>query len=186
MLKLTNGVWMVTAYLTATEFRNITNLQTEEYSDAQINQMINAATVEIDLKTGRTWQGVTTVTNEYYDGDGTTELKLNKTDIASVSALSIDSNYDGNFVSITTTQLIVYPEGRVLLDVARYSPAVGSFTKGNKTVKITYTYGTSAPTDFVKNLCSMIVLQQLRPEQNLAETIDKRISLIRANSTSSI
>jgi hypothetical protein len=173
-------------YLTATEFRNITNLQTEEYADTQLNQMINAATVEIDLKTGRTWQAVTTVTNEYYDGDGTTKLKLNKTDIASVTALSIDSNYDGTFVSVDPTQLIVYADGTILIDVARYSPTVSSFTKGNKTVKITYTYGTSAPTDFVKNLCAMIVLQQLRPEQNLAETIDKRISLIRANSTSSI
>jgi hypothetical protein len=44
---------LVTAYLTATEFRNITNLQSTEYSDTQLNQMILSATVEIDKQTGR-------------------------------------------------------------------------------------------------------------------------------------
>ena len=180
---------MVTVqYLTATEFRNITNLQSSEYSDTQLDQLIDASTVELDLRTGRTWQGVQTATDEYYDGDGTTELWLKQKDIGSVSALSIDNDYNGTFTSVTTSYLITYTDiGKVVLDTARYSAIeVSSFTKGNKTVKVTYTYGNAVPTDFVKNLCAMMVLQQLRPEPAQNEMIERRISLLRANSINSI
>jgi len=178
---------MVVAYLTASEFRNITNLQTEEYSDMQLNQMILAATVEIDLRTNRTWQGATTVTDEYYDGDGTTELILDHPDVSSISSISIDEEYNGTYVSVTKTYCIVYSkEGRIVLDNVRYTPEVTSFVKGNKTVKITYVYGNSVPDDFVKNLCALMVLQELRSDQKLQDLIDKRISLLRANSIKSI
>lgn len=171
------------AYLTATEFRNITNLGSAEYADAQLTQMILAATSEIDLRTGRTWQGLTTVTDEYYDGDGTNELILNHTDIGTISALSIDDNYDGTYVPVTPSYVMVYSnEGKIIIDSVRYTPEVDVFVKGNKTVKITYTYGNSAPTDFVKNLCALMVLQELRSDEKLQEIIDKRISLLRANS----
>ena len=179
---------MVTQYLTATEFRNVTNLQSSEYSDTQLNQLLLAATVEIDTRTGRTWQGVQTKTNEYYDGDGTIELWLKNTDIASVTALSIDENYTGTYTSVTPGRVIIYAkQGRLVLDVVRYSNIEAEcFTDGLNTVKVTYTYGNATPDDFVKNLCAMLVLQQLRPEQNLSEMIDKRISLLRADSISSI
>ncbi len=171
------------AYLTATEFRNVTNLGSSEYADAQLSQMILASTSEIDLRTGRTWQGEQTVTDEYYDGDGTTELHLNHTDVNSVSALSIDKNYDGNYVSVTPSYVLIYSsEGKLVIDSVRYTPEVDVFVKGNKTVKITYKYGVSAPTDFVKNLCALMVLQELRADEKLQEIIDKRISLLRANS----
>jgi hypothetical protein len=175
-------------YLTATEFRNITNLQSAEYSDAQLDQLLDAATDELDLRTGRTWQGVQTVTDELYDGDGTNEFYLKQTDIGSVTALSVDKDYTGSFTSVTTSYLVVYPDiGLVVLDTGRYSSTeVESFTKGYKTIKVSYTYGNASPTDFVKNLCAMIVLQQLRPESSQAEMIEKRISLLRANSISDI
>ena len=179
---------MVIAYLTSSEFRNITNLDDSEYSDTQLAQMIDAATVEIDLRTGRTWQEIKTKTDELYDGDGTNELWLKQKDIGTVSALSIDSDYNGTFTSVTTSYIITYNSiGQVVLDVARNSAIeVSSYTKGHKTVKITYTYGNANPTDFVKNLCALIVLQQLRPEPVQLETIDRRIDLLRANSISNI
>lgn len=180
---------MVTVqYLTATEFRNITNVQSAEYTDSQLDQLIDASTVELDLRTGRTWQGVQTVTDEYYDGDGSNELWLKQKDIGGVSALSVDDDYDGSFTSVTTSYLITYTDiGKIVLDTARYSAIeVSSFTKGNKTVKVSYTYGNAVPTDFVKNLCAMMVLQQLRPESVQNEMIDKRISLLRADSIKSI
>lgn len=175
---------MVIQYLNASEFRNITNIQTEEYSDTQLDQLLMAATSEIDLRTGRTWQEVTIVTNEYYDGDGSDTLILNHTDLVEITELNIDKNYDGTFVSVDTDYVIVYErEGRIVLDNVRFTPEVSSFTKGNKTIKITYTYGNDFPDDFVKNLCAMIVLQQLRPDEKLESMIEKRISLLRINST---
>lgn len=171
-------------YLTATEFRNLTNLQSTEYSDTQLNQLISAATAEIDLVTGRTWQGVATATNEYYDGDGTTELQLKQVDIGAVSAISVDEDLNGTYTSITPSYVLVYAsEGKLILATVRYSAIEATeFTKGNKTVKVTYTYGNSAATDVVKNLCALMVLQELRPEAQLKETIEKRIGLLRANS----
>jgi hypothetical protein len=175
---------MVTAYLTATEFRNVTNLQSAEYSDTQLNQLILAATVEIDKRTGRTWQGAQTVTNEYYDGDGTDELQLNQVDISSLDALSIDENYDNDYVSVTTSKVITYADAGVLIiDSGRFTDVeVPVFTKGYKTVKVSYKWGNTTPDDLVKNLCALIVMQELRPEAQLSETIQKRISLLRANS----
>ena len=174
-------------YLTATEFRNVTNLGSSEYSDAQLNQMLLAATAEIDLRTNRTWQGATTVTNEYYDGDGSEELILNHPEVTSISSLSIDEEYNGTYVSVTPTYLMIYSnEGRIVLDNVRYTPEVTAFVKGNKTVKITYVYGNTTPNDFVKNLCALMVLQELRSDQKLQDLIDKRISLLRANSIKSI
>lgn len=179
---------MVNQYLTATEFRNVTNLQSAEYSDVQLDQLLLAATVEIDTRTGRTWQRVTTVTDEYYDGDGTEELWLVNTDIVSVTSLGIDDGYNGTYVSVTPSAgiMIYSKQGRIVLDSDRYSLTVDEFTKGRKTVKITYTYGNSEPDNLVKNVCAMMVLQQLRPEQNLSEMIDRRIGLLRADSISSL
>lgn len=174
---------MVIQYLNASEFRNVTNIQNEEYSDAQLDQLLVAATSEIDLRTGRTWQEVTTVVDEYYDGDGSDTLILNHTDLVEITELNIDKNYNGTFVSVDTDYVIVYErEGRIVLDNVRFTPEVSSFTKGNKTIKITYTYGNDFPDDFVKNLCAMIVLQQLRPDEKLESMIEKRISLLRINS----
>ena len=179
---------MVTAYITATEFRNLTNLSSNEYSDAQIEQLILSATVEIDKRTGRTWQCETTVTNELYDGDGTNELDLNQVDIIAISSIEIDKNYDGSYVSVDPDYALVYSKrGGVLLDSERNSGIeVDSFVKGRQTVRVTYVYGHSAPDDLVKNLCALLVLQQLRPDQNLEKVIENRISLLRANSIKNI
>jgi hypothetical protein len=175
---------MVTQYLTATEFRNLTNVQSAEYSDAQLNQLILAATVEIDKMTGKTWRGVQTVTDEYYDGDGSNELQLKQVNVTSLDALSIDIYYNGTYVPITTSYVLVYSDvGTLILDNVRQNGLEASvFAKGNKTVKVSYKHGFVAPDSLVKNLCALIVLQELRPESQLQESIDKRISLLRANS----
>ena len=170
-------------YITATEFRNRTNLQSAEYTDAQLEQLIDEATDEIDFKTNRTWQGTVSLTDEYYDGDGKTELWLEKGDVSSIDALSIDEEYDGNYVSVTTSKVLLYEdEGYIVLDTARYSNIeVEQFTKGNKTVKVSFTYGNSTPTEFVKSLCALMVLNDINPSTDLQERIDKRINLLRTN-----
>jgi hypothetical protein len=157
---------------------------TLENSPSYIQKALDLGfSVEIDLRTNRTWQASTTISNEYYDGDGTTELELNHPDVSSISAISIDKEYNGTYVSVTPSYIMIYAkEGRIVIDNVRYNPEVTSFIKGNKTVKVTYVYGYSAPDDFVKNLCALMVLQELRPDQKLQDLIDKRISLLRANS----
>ena len=173
---------MTTRYATATEFRNNTNIQSSEYSDTKVEQALDSATEEIDLRTGRTWQGAQTVTDEYYDGNGYDFLYLDHPDVQSITALSIDENYDGNYESINTSHIILYESlGKIVLDHVRYSTiAVDYFVKGHDTVKVSYTYGIATPTWPVKQLCILMALQLLNPEVNLTESINRRIGLLRA------
>jgi len=158
---------MVTRYASATEFRNETNMTSAEWSDTQLEQMLDNATVLIDKRTGRTWQAVGTVTDELYDGDGTTQLWLERGDIQSVTALSINENFVGTFTSVTPSFVRIYSdEGLIELDVENESSIeVDSFTKGPQTVKVSYTYGFATPTDDVKELCIMMVEQKLNPTE---------------------
>ncbi len=175
---------MTTRYATVTEFRNITNLGSSEYSDTKIGQLLDFATEIIDARTGRTWQGSQTVTDEMYDGNGESFFYLDQVDIASVSALSIDEDYDGTFVDIDLSDILLYDEiGKLVLDVAREpSIAVEAFTKGNQTVKVSYTYGGALPTNNVKELCINIAWNELNSTPELVSRINQRLALFRANS----
>lgn len=171
---------MVVRYASADQFRNETNVGTEDYTDDQLEQMIEEATVAVDKRTGRTWQGVQTATNYLYDGNDSTELVLDHVDIGSVTAISIDDDLDGNFTTVTPSYVIVYSdEGRVVLDSNRYpSLEVTRFTKGHKNVKLTYTYGSALPTEQVRRLCIMMVQDMLNPTDLLSARIDKEVALL--------
>jgi hypothetical protein len=129
-------------YATIAECRNYTGVAITDVADAAMQEYIDSCTAIIDFKCGRTWQGQYAISNELYDGDGTTTLYLKRRDIRSVTALSIDDDYDGTYTTVTATYVAVYPEtGRVELNTNVYSPQVSAFTQGFQTVKISYTYG---------------------------------------------
>ncbi len=174
----------VVPYATATEFRNVTNIGTDEYSDVQLAQILDVATVMIDRDTGRTWQGVTTVTDELYNGTGESFFYLNQVDIGSVSALSVDEDYDGTFTSVTVSKIIVYEEiGKVVLDIARNSDLeVDAFTKGLETIKVTYSYGSATPTDDVKQLCIDVALNMVSPSPERVTKVNTQMNMLKANS----
>jgi len=176
---------MTEQYATATEFRNVSNLGSEEYADTALDQLLDAATTEIDARTGRTWQGIQTETDELYDGNGQTYLYLNQVDIQSITALSVNEDLDNTFTSITTSYIRVYSDiGRIELDVENSDSAnlieVNNFITGPKTVKISYTYGFATPTDDVKNLCILMVEQRITSLPERGEEIIRRINRLRA------
>ena len=133
------------SYCTVTDIRNFSNVSTQEFSDTAVQQMIDRATQFIDMRTGRTWQGTNTVTNEYYDGDDTDLLWLNQSDIKSITALAIDQSGDNvTYTTVTVTYANCYPEGYIVLN--RSLAEVNLFKAGSKTVRISYTNGAANTT----------------------------------------
>lgn len=170
-------------YLAASDVRNFTNIGSEEFSDAQLSAMITQATNLIDYKIGRTWQGTSTATDQLYDGDGSTILFLDHLDIGTLSALSIDDDFDGTYTTVTASYALVYgSEGKLVLDTERY-PAiqVDRFTKGRKTVKATYTYGNTTIPETVKRLALLIVSNNIKMDEKRQAEIDKLYEALSTN-----
>ena len=174
---------MTTRYASAAEFRLETNIGSDEWSDSSLEQLLDEATELIDTRTGRTWQGVQTVTDEYYDGNGETFIYLDQIDIQSVTALAIDDDADGTYTSITLDYTRFYDDiGRLELDTENSDSSqieVDSFTKGPKTVKVSYTYGNATPTSEVKQLCMMLVEQRINPTEMGKAEVDRRLKELR-------
>jgi len=177
-------------YVTVDEFRYETNVQSGEWEDHKIEQFLKAATVDIDNRTGRTWKGVQTVTDEYHDGDGKTFLYLDHKDIQSITALGVDDDFTGNFTTVTTAYTRYYSDiGRLELNVETSDAAtieVSSFAKGHKNVKVSYTYGNSTPTADVRDLCIRMVQYRLNPTPELMEEINKKIQELRVDDLESV
>ena len=160
-------------YCTVSDVRNWTNVQSEEFSDTQIDMFIRGATADIDARTGRTWQGIATASNELYDGNGSKWLKLDRIDINSVTYLGIDDDDDDVYTEISSNWYDVYlPEGIIKLNA---SSSVGTFTLGNQTVKVTYTYGHDSVPDDIKILAIEMVADYMNPEDNRKERILRKI-----------
>lgn len=169
---------MTTGYITITEFRNFTNTQQTEFSDSAVQTFIDTATRTIDLRTGRTWQAVNTVTDELYDGDDTDMLWLKQMDIVSLTALSIDQNGDNaSYTTVTPAYCNTYAEGYLVL--IRSKAEVNIFKAGTKTIKVSYTYGTATPTDDVKMLCLNMVRNIMHNDPERSKQIETLIQALK-------
>ena len=162
-LTLSDTLYTHAVYCSVDDVRAYFRLTDHDATDTQVHKMILQATSMIDERTGRTWKGVQTKTDEYYDGNGTRMLTLNRTDVVSLTSLSIDDDDDGTFTTVTTTYVWLYEDGRLVL---KDDAEVTSFTSGNRNVKMTYTYGNSRPTEEVKHLAILIVGNMLSEDTN--------------------
>lgn len=166
------------SYTSVQRLKDHGNIQTAEYNDQALNNMIVAATSEIEERTGRAWRRIT-VTNEYYDGDDTDILWTDNTDLLKVTAMSIDDDDDGTYTALTVTDpwaetddIFVYSEGRIVLND---DATVNRFTRGNKTVKVTYQYGHDRPSERIRSLCEEIVLNKIHLEPERTKHIENEI-----------
>jgi hypothetical protein len=162
-------------YCSVAEVRQFSGIDNSEFSDTAVYNMIQRVTARIDELTGRTWKGIQTVTDEYYDGDDTDMLWLNHTDIQSVTSLAIDDNSDGTYTSITSTYVHVYEQGYIVLD---RDAEITTFTGGPKVVKISYTYGTSTPSQSVKEMAILMVTNLMHYDpvrEDMIERIFQRV-----------
>ena len=103
-------------------------------------------------------------------------LWLNHTDIQSVTSLSIDDNSYGTYTSITSTYVHVYEQGYIVLD---RDAEITTFTGGHKTVKITYTYGNSMPSQSVKEMAILMVANLLHYDPVREDMINRIFQRVR-------
>jgi hypothetical protein len=163
---------MAATYCTVADVRLYTHITSTEWSDADLTDLIERIQGEIDFQTGRTWQGVQTATNEYYDGTGCDVLFLKNTDIASVTAISIDDDGDGTYTSLTVaTDIHVYSEG--IIKINKQKSSITSFTRYPRAVKVTYTYGTATVAPIVNHLALLMVVNHMQPDPNRKRMIDQ-------------
>jgi len=105
--------------------------------DEQLKSMINRSYKILEKYLGRQMKSQT-ITDEYYDGDGTPTLLLKQWPINSVTSLfdDVDRDFAGNTEISSDDYLIYGDEGRIEL----YNDET-IFTVGKQNVKITYNAG---------------------------------------------
>lgn len=175
-LTLDTEITTAALYCSVIDIRRFSAIDSSEFSDNAVYDMIKGITGRIDELTGKTWKGVQTVTNEYYDGDDTDVLWLNQTDIQSVTALSIDDNQDGTYTTITTSYVHVYEEGYIILD---RSAEITSFTGYPKSVKISYTYGNTKPSESIRELAVLMVANLIHNDPQRTMLINRIFEKVR-------
>jgi len=159
-------------YCSIQEVRDFTRAGSAEWSDDAIYGMMKRATNLIDERTGRTWKGVQTKTDEYYDGDDTARLWFNKTDIQSISAVAIDNDADGVYTSLIVDDDIFLKHKSYML-INSINAGITSFRAGANTVKVTYTWGNERATESVKLLCMLLVSNWINLDRTRAEEIER-------------
>lgn len=159
-------------YCTIDDVRNFTNVQSAEYSDTAIQMFIDTTTRRIDLKMGRTWQGVQTVVDSLIDGDGSDTLMLPHGDIGTISALAFDVSGDGQWTTIPVTDLYLYNEqGFCALKTS--TATYKNFPKYRQSIKISYTWGNEDPTEDIRSLCLLMVANMMKLDNTRLASIEE-------------
>jgi hypothetical protein len=174
----------IDSYATVAEARAELGMGSQEFSEAAVQQMLDATTAMINLRTGRTWAGETVVTDEYYDGNGTQTLYLDKGDITELTSISVDTAGSGSFTSITTSKVKAYTRGKLQIDSA-LSPEVTVFTEGPQRVKVSYKYGKnmcSPEYALVKRLCILAVGQAIKHSEFRKREMDEIFNNLKQHS----
>jgi hypothetical protein len=166
----------MSSYLTPVEYRDMAGVTAAEWPTSNLNLLIDQATSELDLRTGRTWQGLVSVVNEYLDGDNSNMLYLNVTDLVSVDALAVDPTNAGDYTALTVGTNNNSTEGVRWYSCGLVVIQTGAeflfFPKGRKTVRISYTHGNASPINVVKRLCFLMVQNSIAFDAARKEEID--------------
>lgn len=165
-------------YCTATQVRSFTQTQNTEYSDTAVNDIIGRATNLIDSRTGRTWKGLQVVTDELHDGDDGVLLWLNKTEVQSITALSIDDDDDGTYTTITVDDYVKHKTGESFFTLDTEAE-VTRFAAGINTIKVSYTHGNTTPSERVRRLCLLIVQNEINYDQQRENQIQNEITRLK-------
>lgn len=149
---------------TATEIRDELEgygITTAVLSDAWVERCRDEKVIpHIEDITGLTFDGITTVT-EYYSGTGKSTLMLNRRPIVDVISLEYTNQVtEGNLEEAIE---VIASEG-ILKGISDYNEGLYAplFKKGDKNIKVTYTYGTSDyPTKVFGAIKSLVAAKML-------------------------
>ena len=167
-------------YLTVSEARKLGKFQPSEYDDETMEMLISQATQDLDQRTGRTWKGIQTVVDEYYDGNGYNYLQLRNIDIASLDALSTCIDDNGNWTAVNVTQVAWYQNGSIVLDINMNPLLTASvFALGNKNVRVSYKYGNPEPTASVKELMMLLLFSRIKIDDKIEKQIAQKVERLK-------
>jgi hypothetical protein len=159
-------------YISVTEARILGKFQPSEYSDEALEMLILDATDEIDEITGRTWKGIQTVTDEYYDGENTNFLQLKKCDITSVDKIEI-SDCGSTYTELDLDAIAWGTNGFVRIKEYEGDVAYRIFPKGIKNNRVSYKYGNASPSRDVKKLVMLLLYRRLRNDEVVENEIER-------------
>lgn len=155
-------------YVTASEVLTITGLPSDysAISQSDINRHIvwaesKAQKILRVSFTPSTSSGVT-VSDEEYDGDGTSVLRLRNRPVNAVTALSITYNYGDSYTSITPSKVWVKDAGGLV--ILKPTAEATTFPSGTNTVKISYRHGI-VPDDSIKEIILLLAGMQALAQQ---------------------
>jgi len=137
-------------------------IDSAKLSDKWIEDRITGFIVPyVERVTRQSFNAVASVT-EYYSGNGSNILILNRRPIVAITAISyvLGSNVQG-FIDLTRVEQI-NSEG-VIKSKANYDETymLPVFAKGKRNLKITYTYGYSSPPADVKEAMIYLACEQI-------------------------
>jgi hypothetical protein len=134
-----------------------------EPTEAQITTWIEDAQDYIDELAGRTWQGSFTATNEYQDYNGENIVVVQNPGLLTVTTLEYTANNGVSWTAIPSTAYEVYSD----YDSIEFKPdsvtgSTPSIPRGQKKIRLTYTYGASSVPPRIKRLAEdMVVLDTI-------------------------
>lgn len=137
------------------------NIDGKILSDKWIENRMNGFVLPaIERMTKQSFNAIDTVT-EYYNGNGTNILILNRRPIVSVVSVTyvLGSNVQG-FIDLSRIEKIL--EEGILKSKANYDETymLPIFAKGKRNIKIVYTYGYASPPDEIKEAIIYLVCEQ--------------------------
>jgi hypothetical protein len=149
---------------TATQIRDLLEgygITSSVLSDGWVERCRDEEVIpHVEEITGLTFSEVSTVT-EYYNGNGKSVLILNRRPVISVTKIQYTNQIsEGNLED--AIELI--PEEGIIKGVSDYNEGIYSplFRKGDKNVKVTYTYGfTDYPTKIFRAIKNLVAAKML-------------------------
>jgi hypothetical protein len=176
-----DGEYGYTGYCEPQDVRDYTNLESKEYTDPQLYNIIHQAAMEIDRTCNRIWGRTLTETDEYYDGNGNDELLLNRRDIQSITSLEVDVTGGGTFDTITPSSVkIVGDEARIFLTSSSEQSVFGA-DNVPKAVRITYEWGNDDVPSALTKLNVLMATNLLYEDDTKSNEIESLIKKYRSD-----
>ena len=155
------------SYATLNQLKSAIGVSTTDTTqDDYLEDILARVTDWIDTYTSRTWQGPKTVTNAEYDLPTNDQgiFYLRRTDIQSITSLQIGSPFNPSAYQTLTagTDFVWNSTGRVIIpqysaqwiqgQYGDFATPVGPISSFGA-IKVSYTYGISAPTKTIEHAC---------------------------------
>lgn len=128
-------------------------------TDAHIQELIEDAQSLIDETAGRSWLPSISVSNEYHDYNGEGMIVVKKPGLLTVTALEYTGDNGTTWNTISSTGYEVYTDyDSIELKPDTTTGQVASIPRGQKKIRVSYTYGAEEVPSRIKRLAADIVV----------------------------